>query len=128
MSTPQVLQSEAAAAFNFCSYWPGIKVGLTMASGSLSNPALKAAIAGLISAADSYCGGGQLAQLAQATDRASIARAILDKAAADPAWKEKLVQDTPSALAESGVQPAISAYLASLPVAFCGGSCAFLSM
>ena len=128
MSTPHIPQSEAAAAISFCSAWPTAKMGLMMVSGSITNAALKAAIAGLISAADSYCGTGQATQPAQGTDRASIARALLDKAAVDPVWKEKLIQDPANALAESGLQSVTSAYAATHPAFFCGGSCAILSM
>lgn len=125
MSTPQIAQSEAVAAFNFCSYWPGIKVGLQMAGGSITNPALKAAIAGLISAADSYCGSGQFAQFGQTADRASLARIILDKAGMDPTWKEQLIQNPAKALQDSDLQPILSAYRSQPPVgaADCAFSC-----
>jgi hypothetical protein len=110
MSKPQITQSEAVAAFNFCSYWPGIKVGLSMAGGSITNPALKAAIAGLVSAADSYCGLSQFSQGGPAVDRAALARIILDKVGTDPAWKEQLISNPSKALQDSDLQPVLSAF------------------
>ena len=108
---------------SFCSVWKMAGPMLQMAAAGITNPALKAAIAGLVTAANSYCG----TSLIQSQDRASLARLILDKAASEPLWREQLIQNSKAALASSGLQPLVNAYMASHPQPDCDVSCILIT-